>query len=183
MDNIKTYIYDSSAKKLATLNYSLEEFVDKPAIYYPNWTNDMIASEIEFRNPKLVDGYLVEKTRLDLVLEGSEQLNEGEVIQGTEIITIPRPSEMLKPVWVVAEWVESATQEEIEEHEFQQSVTFYNSELEFASKATAELACEIIDQDTFESVKAYMRAIDPYGQPMRAFSAPVRPSIFDKYTK
>lgn len=176
------YIYKNTTLIAKPQAKTMEEFKNNPTGFFPSWTNDMTASEVEFRNPKLIDGQLVEKTRLDLVLEGSEQLAEGEIIQGTEIITIPRPSEMLKPVWVVAEWVESATQEEIEEHNFKESVIFYNSELEFASKATAELACEIIDQDTFESVKEYMRAIDPYSQVSRkVFSRPQRPPVFDRY--
>lgn len=98
-------------------------------------------------------------------------------------MNIPKvPDGMLRAVWNcdLKIWEETATQEEIELHEFNLARDFYNSELEFASKATAELACDIIDQETFEDVREYMRAIDPYTQ-KRTMSAIQRPSIFDKY--
>lgn len=150
---------------------------------YPQYnTPEHYFLENKLNHPKLENGMLVEKSDVELKLEGVIQLSEGEVIINDEIVVKPKPNGY-KIIWNGTEWVETATDEEIREIEFNNSIDFYNSELEFASKATAELACEIIDQDTFESVKAYMRAIDPYGQPMRAYSAPVRPSIFDKYTK
>lgn len=178
-----THIYNKDLKKIISLNYSLDTFKKQPNLCYPDWTSDMIATEKHFSNPKIVDGTLEEKTRVDLVNEGLEELRLGEVIQGDEIIYIPCPAGLFKPKWVSPKWVEGSTDEEIEEHNFKEFVRFYNEELEFASKATAELACEIISQDDFESVKEYMRAIDPYKQSMKAFSLPTRPLIFDKYTK
>lgn len=178
-----THIYNKDLKKIISLNYSLDTFKKQPNLCYPDWTSDMIATEKHFSNPKIVDGTLEEKTRVDLVNEGLEELRLGEVIQGDEIIYIPCPAGLFKPKWVSPEWIEEATEEEIEIILFDESVKFYNKELDFASKATAELACNIITEEMFEDVRLYMKAIDPYAQPMRAFSTPQRPELFNKYTK
>lgn len=178
-----THIYNKDLKKIISLNYSLNTFKKQPNLCYPDWTSDMIATEKHFSNPKIVDGTLEEKTRVDLVNEGLEELRLGEVIQGDEIIYIPCPAGLFKPKWESPEWVEEATEEEIEIILFDESVKFYNEELEFAAKASAELMCEIITLEMYEDVKSYMQAIDPYGQPMRAYSAPQRPELFNKYTK
>lgn len=80
------------------------------------------------------------------------------------------------------EWEETATIEEISQKEFNKSVEFYNKELEYASKATAEFACDIIDQSEFNEVKSYMRSIDPYSK--RTLIAKVslnRPNVFMRY--
>lgn len=100
-------------------------------------------------------------------------------------MNIPKvPDGMLRAVWNydLNIWEETATQEEIELHEFNIARDFYNSELEFASKATAELACEIITPEMYDDVRSYMRAIDPYAQKKtRTMSTIQRPTVFDKY--
>jgi hypothetical protein len=78
------------------------------------------------------------------------------------------------------EWIETATEEEITENVFIESVRFYNAELEFASKATAELACDIITAEMFEDVKLYMKSIDPYAETQSTLTIS-RPPVFDRY--
>lgn len=140
------------------------------------------------RHPFLENGKLREATDKELLDKGLYTLSENEVLVGDFIKMIyefPIPEEMAKPVFnkEVLKWEETATQPEIDEHRFKQSVAFYNSELEFASKATAELACEIISPEMYNDVKSYMKAIDPYAQPnVAVFALKInRPSIFDRY--
>ncbi|MGL5962994.1 MAG: hypothetical protein ACRCZ2_01135 [Fusobacteriaceae bacterium] len=89
---------------------------------------------------------------------------------------------MLRGVWNhdLNIWEETATQEEVIEHKLKEAVTFYNSELKFASNATTELLCELITVETFEEVKTYMKAIDPFAI-ATTLEVPNRPSIFDRY--
>lgn len=88
------------------------------------------------------------------------------------------PEGFTMPEYNGSEWVETATEEDI----FKSRVAFYNSELEFASKATAELACEIITQESYNEVKSYMKAIDPYAPKMFSMKSSVqRPNVFDRY--
>lgn len=167
---------------LGDFPYSLE-LIKKT---YPQYcTPEHYFLETKLNHPKLENGMLVEKSDTELKLEGIISLLEGEVIINNEIVVKPKP-DGYKIIWNGAEWVETATDEEIREIEFNNSVDFYNSELEFASKATAELGCEIISQEMYADVKAYMQAIDPYAmkKSRMSMSAPIqRPAIFDKYKK
>lgn len=141
------------------------------------------------RHPALnQDGTLREATDKELIEKGIYKLSDLEVLVGDTakmIYEFPIPEHMVKPVFnkEKLEWEETATQLEIEEHTFKQSVIFYNKELEFASKATAELACDIITQEAYADVKSYMQNIDPYSKPIRSkmeFKIN-RPSVFDRY--
>lgn len=87
---------------------------------------------------------------------------------------------MIKAEWNGYEWIETATAEEIEKNKLIKNIKFYNDELEFASKATTELACEIISSEIFEEVKIYMNAINPYVG-TKKFSTLQRPKIFERY--
>ncbi|MGL5049333.1 MAG: hypothetical protein ACRC6E_01705 [Fusobacteriaceae bacterium] len=173
-----TVIYNKNLQKLASLNYELEVFKAQPTLCYPKWTNDMYATERDFNHPKLVDGVIVEKTQEELKLESIIPLQDGEIIENNAIITKEKPTGY-KVEWITPNWVETATDEEIAEIVLNESIGFYNEELTFASKATAELACTIISELEFEDVKAYMKAIDPYS--VTKLTRPPRPSIFDKY--
>ena len=140
------------------------------------------------RHPFLENGKLREATDRELLDKGLYTLSENEVLVGDTakmIYEFPIPEGMAKPVFnkETLKWEETATAEEIAEHVLRQSVSFYNSELEFASKATAELACEIISPEMYNDVKSYMKAIDPYAQPTRTIMELKinRPSIFDRY--
>lgn len=91
-----------------------------------------------------------------------------------------KPNDMIKAEWNGYEWIETATVEEIEKNKLIKNIKFYNDELEFASKATAELACEIISSEVFEEVKIYMNAINPYIE-AKHFKTLQRPKIFERY--
>lgn len=135
------------------------------------------------------DGTLREATDKELIDKGICSLAENEVLVGDSVKFIyefPVPEGMAKPVFnkETLKWEETATAEEIAEYAFKQSVSFYNSELDFASKATAELVCEIITPEMYEDVKSYMKAIDPYApkkMSARKLKAISRPSVFDRY--
>ena len=66
-----------------------EAFKKNPTKFYPDWNNQtMIYTLNEVTHPKLVDGEIVEKTRLELVKEGIEQLNSNELIRDNEIVAV-----------------------------------------------------------------------------------------------
>ena len=66
-----------------------EAFKKNPTKFYPDWNNQtMLYSLNEVVHPKLVDGEIVEKTRLELVKEGIEQLNSNELIRDNEIVAV-----------------------------------------------------------------------------------------------
>ncbi|MGL5962905.1 MAG: hypothetical protein ACRCZ2_00680 [Fusobacteriaceae bacterium] len=133
-------------------------------------------------------------------LEGSEEYDFNpteenilfyQLIDGVFVYNpIPDKPNGLKLEYNGSEWIETASAEEMEDSDWNSEVEFYNSELEFASKATAELACEIITTEMFEDVKLYMKEIDPYritkkkkkkGKATVKASRPQRPPVFDRY--
>lgn len=173
------YLYKQSVLIAKPQAESFVEFQSNPKAFYPDWTNDLIVSETEFRYPKLVDGILIEKTTEELKLEGIMKLSEGDIVFDGKVVNIEKP-DGVKVVWDIDGWVETATIEEIEEHNFKKALNFYNEELEFAGKAATEFACEIIAKSTFDEVKEYMKAIDPTVV-VKGYYVPNRPSIFDKY--
>lgn len=177
------HIYNQNLMYVESNPYTLELLEQKGLVITdvcPLFQSDWWATNDFFSNPKIQDGCIVDKSVEDLKIEGIIPLEDGEVILEQKVVVIPKPNGY-KIQWESPNWVEKATEEEIEEIEFNASVSFYNSELEFASKATAELLCEIITADMFEDVKLYMRAIDPYSQ--KQFAKISRPLLFDKYKK
>ena len=68
---------------------SIGEFRANPGIFFPNWNEEtMLFTENEIVYPKLEKGKLVEKTRIELVKEGIEQLNSNELIRDNEIVSV-----------------------------------------------------------------------------------------------
>lgn len=146
-------------------------------------------------HPKLTDNGLVEATAKDLLDKGMYRLADNEVLVGEDVKMLyefPIPEELVKPAlnYETLTWEETATPEELEEAAWDAEVVFYNEELDFASKAHAELACEIITAEMFEEVKLYMKEIDPYritkkkkkkGKATVKASRPQRPPVFDRY--
>lgn len=182
------YIGKEEALKHQSMVYAVSQ---EPIEFYKEILGE---NAVEFYTDNLpyyvaIDGDTVrEATNLELYESGIYELLEGEFIHGDKILNVydfEIPEGILKPAFNYDElrWEETATAEEIAEHAFRQSVSFYNSELDFASKATAELACEIISPEMYEDVKSYMKAIDPYAQPSRTrMELKInRPSIFDRY--
>lgn len=84
-------IYDKNSLQIVAKPFitDFEAFKENPAEFYPDWNGQtMIYSLNEVVHPKLVDGEIVEKTRLELVKEGIEQLNSNELIRDNEIVSI-----------------------------------------------------------------------------------------------
>lgn len=194
---MKTVIYNAQGERVVALNYAIESFKQDPKKFFPPWEASMIASDIEYRNPKVVNGQLIEKTRVELVEEGIETLHEGEILrfkvmslteggapveaEEKEIIFVPRPAEMLKPVWESPEWVESATEEEIAEHNLSKAKLFYSKEKEYYELVDLDYELELVTEEEMQEVKAYMRAINPYYSHLRMTRIAERPLIFDRY--
>ena len=68
---------------------NIEEFKNNPVEFYPDWNSQLMVHTLnEVMHPKLVDGEIVEKTRIELVKEGVEQLNSNELIRNNEIVSV-----------------------------------------------------------------------------------------------
>lgn len=76
----------------------IEAFKNNPRGFYPDWNGQLMAySHNEFIHPKLVDGEIVEKTRLELVKEGIEKLDSNEIIRDNEIVSVElKPCEYIE---------------------------------------------------------------------------------------
>ncbi|MGL5716613.1 MAG: hypothetical protein ACRCX2_26600 [Paraclostridium sp.] len=109
--------------------------------------------------------------------------NEVYMYIDNNVKVFKKPVNMIKPNFDYSQlkWIETATPEEIEENVWRDEIRFYNEELGFATKAVAELKCEIISQDDFEDVKVYMQSIDPYAQTYKFRDRKIRPDIFNRY--
>lgn len=87
----KVVIYKKDTLEVIGRPYvtNIEEFNNNPVEFYPDWNNQtMIYTLNEVMHPKLVDGEIVEKTRLELVKEGIETLNPNELLKGDEIVAV-----------------------------------------------------------------------------------------------
>lgn len=162
----KSYIYDKDTCELVvTLNYAPNE-LDIHHEWYSEWREGLIIEDHEFSHPKYnaLTQHMEEKTRYELVLEGIEELYDGEYLGDGVIISVEPDPELIKPKWNADKhiWEESATQEEIEEALLKDQVDFYNGELEFANKALTEYSCETISKEQFDEVKMYIQDINPY---------------------
>ena len=102
-----TYVYNKQAELLATIPATSECFNQNPTLYYPHYENSMITSEVKFINPVFADGKLREKTRTELIKDGTETLNVGEIIVGNKIETVEIPDGLIIPTWDGKEWLES----------------------------------------------------------------------------
>lgn len=112
------YIYDIKNLQVVArpIIENYEEFKRNPTKFYPDWSLDNnISSEIEFNDPKLINGIIFEKTREDKILIDNklELLQDGEIIEHNKIIVIPKPNGY-NIQWINQEWIEVATLEEQE---------------------------------------------------------------------
>ena len=72
---------------------SLEDVLKSPLSYFPNYTQDVIITDITYQYPIYKDDTLREMTREEKVRAGIEvQLEDGEIIKDKKIITVPKPS-------------------------------------------------------------------------------------------
>ena len=68
---------------------NLEEFKEKPALFYPDWNEENhIWSETEYQNPVLENGDLREATKEELHKAGKYNLAENELIENEKIKTV-----------------------------------------------------------------------------------------------
>lgn len=84
-------IYNKNSLEIVAKPYitDVEAFKSNPTEFYPDWNGQsMLYSLNEVVHPKLVDGEIVEKTRLELVKEGIETLHSNELLKGDEIIAV-----------------------------------------------------------------------------------------------
>ena len=84
-------IYNKNSLEIVAKPFitDFETFKKNPTEFYPDWNNQtMLYSLNEVVHPKLVDGEIVEKTRLELVKEGIEQLNSNELLKADEIVAV-----------------------------------------------------------------------------------------------
>lgn len=86
-------------------------------LIFSDWQNEdiLVISDFVLQYPKLSGDTLIEMTREEICKSGDLSiLRDGEIWQDGVIIYKELPKDMLKPKWVYPEWVESATQDEID---------------------------------------------------------------------
>ena len=97
-------IYNKNSLEIVAKPFitDFEAFKKNPTEFYPDWNGQtMIYSLNEIVHPKLVDGEIIEKTRLELVKEGIEQLNSNELIRDNEIVSVDlKPYEYIENKFV-----------------------------------------------------------------------------------
>ena len=96
---------------------NLEKFLEDPLRFFPSYNQKtMTFSKVLYNFPILESHIIREKTRLELINEGIEVLNEGEYIENNKIISIGIPGDLYIPKWneEVNTWEESAALNEIE---------------------------------------------------------------------
>ena len=72
---------------------SLEEVLKSPLSYFPNYTQDVLITDISYQYPIYKDDILREMTREEKVRAGIDvTLEDGEIIKDKKIITVPKPS-------------------------------------------------------------------------------------------
>ena len=71
---------------------SLEDVLKSPLSYFPNYTADVIITDVSYQYPIYKDDALREMTKEEKVRAGIEvQLEDGEIIKDKKIITVPKP--------------------------------------------------------------------------------------------
>lgn len=100
---IEIHFYKETELKYSVYANSIEDVIEAPASYYPEYTESTIISSIKYINPVLDNGNLREATREELVAKGIEvTLEAGEIIQDKKLTKIPQPSKW--HTWNGTEW-------------------------------------------------------------------------------
>ena len=84
-------IYDKKSLKVIAkpVITNLDEFKEKPTLFYPDWDNvKHIWNEIEYQNPVLENGNLREATKEELYKAEKYTLAENELIENGKIKTV-----------------------------------------------------------------------------------------------
>lgn len=114
------------------LDKSSEEFVMPSRdemlkqFIFPDWQQGdiLVIADSPLKHPKLQGDTLVEMTREEICESGDLSiLTDGEVYQDGKIVYKDPPEDMLKPKWVYPDWVEQATEDEINLYQVE---TLYN---------------------------------------------------------
>lgn len=72
---------------------SLEDVLKSPLSYFPNYTTDVLITDISYQYPIFKDDTLREMTREERVRVGIDvQLEDGEFIKDKKLITVPKPA-------------------------------------------------------------------------------------------
>lgn len=143
----KIHFYKKNKIVYSVWANSVEEVELEPSSYYPNYTNDMIISLVEYVNPVIDSkGDLREKTRDELVAEGVQiQLELGEKIENKKLIKIAQPSRW--HTWNGTEWVvdlnevKKAKREElknIRDNKVRENITLYGAEFQIRNNTDIE---------------------------------------------
>ncbi len=115
------YIYSlSNQKKVASpFVESYKLFIENPTYFYPLWDKeDHIATEVDYGEDVIVTySEIKEMSREEKILIKNQMslLQEGEYISKNKIISVERPTDLLKPLWKSPNWIEGATLEEVQE--------------------------------------------------------------------
>lgn len=71
---------------------SLEDVLKSPLSYFPNYTADVIITDVSYQYPIYKDDTLREMTKEEKVRANIDvQLDDGEIIEGTKIMYVPKP--------------------------------------------------------------------------------------------
>ena len=71
---------------------SLEDVLKSPLSYFPNYTADVIITDVSYQYPIYKDDTLREMTKEEKVRAGIDvQLEDGEIIKDKKIIKVPKP--------------------------------------------------------------------------------------------
>lgn len=72
---------------------SLEDVLKSPLSYFPNYTTDVLITDISYQHPIFKDDILREMTKEEKVRANIEvQLEDGEFIKDKKLITVPKPA-------------------------------------------------------------------------------------------
>ena len=72
---------------------SLEDVLKSPLSYFPNYTTDVLITDISYQYPIFKDDTLREMTREERVRVGIDvQLEDGEFIKDKKLIIVPKPA-------------------------------------------------------------------------------------------
>lgn len=99
----KIHFYKGTELVYSVYANSIEEVKGNPELYYSDYQNNMIISEVEYNYPIVENNNLREMTRDELVKNEIEvTLNVGEVIKNKKLIKIDKPS--IYHQWNGKEW-------------------------------------------------------------------------------
>ena len=112
------YIYNKALELIATPYITNEEeFIENPKRFYPDYLEEYYYSFQKLVNPVIDGNELREMKRVELVLAGKENLQDGEYIEDEEIITVEKPNDFhfwnnKKNEWVYDQKLEKSSLEE-----------------------------------------------------------------------